>query len=124
MIRPVNDGRLYRLGRWLEGARHPKLGGFWECHGEYVADGVDIAFAGACPVQGEGLVNGLPAYYRARGESWSLTIASDPCADPLCDSGAWSYWESPYYFPDGGWLHRDESIANIRKAVSLYWQGK
>lgn len=33
---------------------------------------------GACPVQAEGTVDGIPFYFRARGNGWSLSIGVDP----------------------------------------------
>lgn len=76
-------------------------------------EGVELSFHGACPVQGEGVVDGYEAYYRARGEGWSLTVT-------LSEQEVWVFGEQPYAFPDGGWLHRDESIANISRAVAAF----
>lgn len=38
--------------------------------------------SGLCPVQGEGMVNGHPFYFRARGQRWMLWVAK-PNGDPL-----------------------------------------
>jgi len=72
-----------------------------------------IEFSGACPVQGVGTVDGRQVYYRARGSGWSLSVE-------LSDEEEWTYTEAPYAWPDGGWLHRDESMANIKKAVAAF----
>lgn len=81
--------------------------------GVYVADGVEIPFCGACPVQGSGELDGCEVYYRARGSGWSLDVE-------LSDNETWTYSEHAYAWPDGGWLHRDESEKNIEKAVSVF----
>jgi hypothetical protein len=51
--------------------------------------------SGCCPVQAEGTINGLPFYFRSRGEHWSLYIALTKYADPL-DRG------------DGVWRHKEQ----------------
>jgi len=38
---------------------------------------------GYCPVQAEGIIDGLPWYFRARWNSWSLSIARNPTDDPI-----------------------------------------
>ena len=38
---------------------------------------------GACPVQYEGTVDGYPAYWRARHNSFGLAIATQPGTDPV-----------------------------------------
>lgn len=67
------------------------LGTEWEHDGE----GWSMSTGGACPVQGEGLIDGRAAYFRARGQSWSLRVAFDADADPVRVGGG----------PDGvrGW---------------------
>ena len=37
---------------------------------------------GACPVQAEGTVDGLPFYFRARGGEWTLSVAATPAGEP------------------------------------------
>ena len=43
--------------------------------------------AGQGPVQGEGVADGLPWYFRARHGSWSFSLAEEPGADAV-DVGA------------------------------------
>ncbi len=108
--------------------RPPKMGstsekdekGAFVTNGEYVETNAageptdtSIPFGGACPVQGEGAVDGHEAYYRARGTGWSLEIM-------LGEGETWNYGENAYAWPDGGWLHRDESSANIEKGVAMF----
>lgn len=98
--------------------KKPKLGGFADTEGSYhelLDDGreVEIPFGGACPVQGEGEVEGLPAYYRSRGAHWSLTIT-------LSEEEEWTYGRVCGAWPDAGWLHREESLRNIAEAVRAF----
>lgn len=81
--------------------------------GAYSGDGVHVGFSGACPVQGDGELDGMDVYYRARGNGWSLDVT-------LSDTEVWTYGEGKYAWPDGGWIHRDESAANIEKAVAAF----
>ena len=48
---------------------------------------------GQCPVQAEGKINGLPFYFRSRGVSWSLSIATTPDGDPLEDEEVYFHAE-------------------------------
>lgn len=83
-----------------------------------------VEWGGACPVQGTGIVDGQPLYYRARGSRWSVEIG--PGADDHDDlrfsnEGArFFYEEQPYIWPDGGWIDAAESERNIRTAVQKY----
>lgn len=89
--------------------------------GQAVGDGYDIAFGGACPVQGTGTVDGHEAYYRARGRGWSLEIyapgvsSDDPKATPI-----FYYSEAPYAEYEAGWLTADKSCAHIVAAIAVF----
>lgn len=53
---------------------------FWkemEEHGTKAGLGWGGRLFGACPVQGEGEVDGASWYFRARGEGWSFEITPD-----------------------------------------------
>lgn len=115
----LEHGRCYRILRRLEGARPTRCAPYEDTCGSYIAPGVEVYFYGACPVQGDGEIDGRPCYYRSRGEGWSLSVAASPDADPL-DDDAWVYTEQPYIWPEGGWVHRDVSRACIEKAVAAY----
>lgn len=93
--------------------RAPRCEGLEGTSGSVDEGGVEIEFGGACPVQGEGTLDGLPIYYRARGSGWSLTVR-------LSEHESWHYGEDPYAWPDGGWIAAEESIANIKKAVAAF----
>ena len=88
--------------------------------GSIHSEGIDVEWGGACPVQGDGSAtaidrteDGIPVthqfYYRARGASWSVEFA-----------GGFVYEESPYIWPDGGWLGAEENERNIRLAVAKW----
>lgn len=38
---------------------------------------------GFCPTQGSGHIDGLPWYYRSRGDHWTLSVASRPHVNPI-----------------------------------------
>ena len=99
----------------------PKISeGIEETAGQIHEGDIEITFGGACPIQGDGVVDGLVVYYRARATGWSLQFfpaGTDVDAHPWPDQ-IFEYREEPYAFPDGGWLHADESESNIRKAVA------
>lgn len=111
--------RWYRLERGLQGARDVETADLGETNGSLHEGGLEIEFGGACPVQGFGRVDGLPCYYRSRGEGWQFHVASWPNGDPL-NEDAWEYFERPYFFPQGGWVSPRVSVECIRRAVSLY----
>lgn len=66
--------------------------------------------SGKCPVQAEGRLNGLPFYFRSRGGSWALHVASTPEGDAL-DDDAWFHREEY----KGRHAHRDDEINDGRR---------
>lgn len=80
-------------------------------------DGVEITWLGGnCPVQGYGTVDGRSLYFRARYESWSVSIGRD--ADGV------SEWEHEEEVDGGmyaaGWMTELEARHCIARAVTLY----
>lgn len=62
-------------------------------------DWCEIEFLeGDCPVQGWGTCDGFPWYFRARGEHWTMAVATDPAGDPasIGDASEGFYREEPY----------------------------
>jgi hypothetical protein len=103
----------------------PDLGGFTETGGDLDEDGLAISFGGACPVQGFGTLDGRVAYYRARGTGWSFEVypVGATCElDDLPDGEPEWIYDKPdvYAWPDGGWLHCDTSLANLREALAAW----
>jgi hypothetical protein len=88
-------------------------GEFGETQGEIHDDGIAIGWGGACPVQGEGSVDGRVLYYRARGSGWSIDVAEGSPEE-------FDYGQAPYIWPDGGWLCASESEHNIRIGVAKW----
>lgn len=82
---------------------------------------------GNCPVQADGEIDGVPFYFRARGERWSIEIGLGNTS-AILDSmkvgkearavvealGAWEYGET---WPGGqyaaGWMTEDEARACV-----------
>ena len=110
---------IYVLRRYLQGARRPKCSRYEDTCGSYSAPGIDIQFGGACPVQGDGVIDGRECYYRSRGEGWQFHVA-EPGSEDVFAPEAWEYSECPYIFPDGGWVDASVSRACIEKAAALF----
>jgi hypothetical protein len=119
--RPIHllGDAIYWARRRLQGARPIELGKLGETHGFIEEPALSIAWGGVCPVQGDGVIDGRPCYYRSRGEGWQLYIAADGSDEPLADD-AWIYSESRYFTPDGGYVASGVSERCIRKAALLF----
>lgn len=77
-------------------------------------------FGGNCPVQAEGFVDDKPFYFRARGESWSMSIGgADVVGEP-----DW-YHEEDFGEEEyaAGWMTQWEALGFIAKAIGLYATG-
>lgn len=73
---------------------------------------------GECPVQAEGTINGLPFYFRARGEHMALSIAKTPAGDPMV--GAECFYFCEEYGDErfaAGWATADECREFIERAA-------
>lgn len=120
--------QLYRIERRFQGAGSVELGTYKGTAGALYEDSIDIAWSGACPVQGWGFVDGHICYYRSRGEGWEFNVAAKPGGNPndeaemqaVFDEGAWAYSEQPYIHPDGGWVSSSVSERCIRKAIAKW----
>lgn len=109
------------VGRLTRGARSVKMGNLDATKGCLHEGGIDVEFGGACPVQGDGEVDGRVVYYRSRGIGWTFSVAPDGSEDAL-GANCWEYAEDKYHWPQGGWVHADVSRECIRRAVSE-WRG-
>jgi hypothetical protein len=83
------------------------------------------SLGGSCPVQGEGMVNGRPFYFRARHDHWSFAIATDPETDPvLIDSPAQGFYVEEEYTLLGkegaGYMPVEEARAIILRCAQLF----
>lgn len=76
---------------------------------------------GNCPVQAEGTVNGVPFYFRARGQRWTFSAGQDPVAICTGRSGGFHY-EEPYGAEkyDAGWMSEEEADGFIRAAAQRF----
>jgi hypothetical protein len=112
----------YVLGRWFRGARRLKNEGLDGTQGALYEAGIEIDWSGACPVQGEGIIDDYPCYYRSRGECWEFEVfplGTDLKQHPWPES-IWYYDECPYIWPDGGWVTAKVSEQCIRKAARMF----
>ncbi len=85
----------------------------------HAVDVVIATIGGNCPVQAEGTVNGRPFYFRARGDSWSLSIGGDPVRDP-----EWEHEEWYGVWPAAGWMPEEEALAFIHGTAARYTRGE
>jgi hypothetical protein len=84
---------------------------------DFEVPGVKIdSLGGKCPIQGYGTVDGVPFYFKGRGEKWVISVGDDPLSP-----NAWSYTE-PYGDEPfaAGWISEDEALDFIRKGVKIY----
>ena len=84
-------------------------------------DGVELqSLGGNCPVQGLGTVDGLPFYFRARGEHWSFEVTHEGGDPPFTDA----IWRTEREYDGGefaaGWMDRAEAVGFIAEAVALF----
>ena len=85
---------------------------------------------GQCPVQGFGLVDGYPWYFRARWETWSMEISNDKDIDCKClplvgfEIGGWIFEEDWGKEFDAGYMDSSTVINLIEKAILLFREGK
>jgi hypothetical protein len=80
-------------------------------------DGIVIEhISGICPVQAEGTIDGLPFYFRARGQRWSIEIGKRPAMrEPFTHSEAWG--DEPFA---AGWMDEDEARRLIAHGAAAY----
>ncbi|UJR81439.1 hypothetical protein [Sandaracinus amylolyticus] len=109
--------------------REKVVGALAACAWSHDGDDWSIDVGGACPVQGEGDVDGLPMYFRARGEGWSLRIAATPDGNPVAVGFPRADRESPPgweaggrygAFPDAGWMPAEHSRAIVEACVRAF----
>lgn len=79
---------------------------------------------GNCPVQGDGVVDGRPWYFRARGEGVEFSVAYEPDGDAVNAGMGWepgfSIWVAIGPWPDAGWISDAEAEEFIARGVALY----
>lgn len=100
-----------------------------DCAGEQSGPGWAGDVYGACPVQGEGTVEGRSFYFRARHGHWSFEISGAPWKP---DDGLWDSRELPVTWydnlqyskngldPDDGWMKHSEAWRIIRENIEEF----
>lgn len=80
---------------------------------------------GACPVQYEGEVDGVPFYFRARGQRWSFGAGGESTEDACEIAMGWQdgfcrqeSWGSDMF--DAGWMDPAEAEAIIARCVAEF----
>ena len=75
---------------------------------------------GQCPVQADGMIDGLPFYFRARGDKWSFSVAPAG-VDPVVHADWVHYADYDEKGPlAAGWMSHDEARDFIQEAAVLY----
>ena len=81
----------------------------------------------AAPVQAEGTVGGRSFYFRARGETWSFTVAEHDGDDPVelsgNDAGTKAAWRRTGTVPGdfaASWMPVDQAVALIVECANEY----
>ena len=75
---------------------------------------------GQCPVQADGTIDGLPFYFRARGDKWSFSVAPVGI-DPVVHADWFHHADYDEQGPFGaGWMSHDEARGFIQEAAILY----
>jgi hypothetical protein len=81
---------------------------------------------GLVPVQGEGVIDGRPWYFRARGCKWSFSVADTEDGDPVdvCTNTAPGWGTGGLIGEPGGlaagWISEDEALTLIGGAIDQY----
>lgn len=79
--------------------------------------GLDMqAGCGACPLEFEGTIDGVPFYFRSRGQTWTMGIGGDPVLEPRWFMrGPWG--EPPF---GAGWMPDHIGQAIVEKCCELW----
>lgn len=89
-------------------------------------EGWSGSIGGACPVQGDGQVDGLPWYFRARGRHWSLSVGWRADADA---AAVWATGDAGWYIEGesdekdefaASWMRHGEAWRHITEAIALF----
>jgi hypothetical protein len=81
---------------------------------------------GMCPVQGEGTVDGFPFYFRARGASWSFSVA-DKDGDPVMNGPGEDGFHiaEPYgTWPEAGYMDIGIARAIIERSARKFVESR
>jgi hypothetical protein len=71
---------------------------------------------GYCPVQAEGTVNGVPFCFRARHQTWQMSIGSRPAGWLRTER-----WGSDA--EDAGWMDHDIARGIVERCAKEYVEG-
>ena len=119
---------IYAAVRRCQGARRPPIGSYEQTQGTVHTLRIFVSFGGACPVQGEGVIDEHPVYYRSRGETWSMDFYAPgtDIEEDLPSESVFSTWHRDYIDYDGGWITAAESMRNILQATEEFraWRVK
>jgi hypothetical protein len=84
-------------------------------------DGWKGSIFGACPLQGEGEVDGHAWYFKARRQSWTFEVRDHRVAAGKDWQTGGNYGEGPY---DAGWMKHSHAWVLIRESIARFRRGK
>lgn len=71
---------------------------------------------GACPLQIEGTINGVPFYFRSRWDRWRIGIGGEPVGEPE--------WERSENWGDNpgaaGWMPEETGMEIVEEMATLW----
>lgn len=86
-------------------------------------EGWHVELHGACPVQGVGECDGVPFYFRARGESWRIEFGIGDGPDgELAGEAVFACWGSYGPWPKAGWMGAKHATSLIKASVARFRQ--
>jgi len=107
--------------------------GIAECIGTdgiAIGDGYEVAFGGACPVQGWGFVDEHPCYFRARGEGWRMEfyafgsgVTDHTYVSKSCDEGVrpvFTHHDGGYGEYEAGWMPAENVCRHVAEAIAAF----
>lgn len=80
------------------------------------------SFGGQCPVQAEGQIGDAYWYFRARGDSWSITVHNDIERAYGDATGALYYHDESYgVWPEAGYMPAGDAVTFIVREL-INWR--
>ena len=78
------------------------------------------AIGGLCPVQADGTVDGVPFYFRSRGDRWQMAIGEKPVDVTLGWADGWLREAEYGTWPDAGYMPIEEAEEIIIRCAAEY----
>lgn len=110
--------------QWVQAMQRilaPALERLEDAPAERVEDGWQGQLYGACPVQGQGDVDGFHWYFRARHDAWSFEVYSTPFeADGGLPPDHTRVWDVEGEAGDASWMPYSEAWQRIAESITSF----